>query len=106
MNREGLILVLMGFNCKYVIPKNVRSLPKVTLWSQWINHFWSWLPFVIRVGGGMLKSNISEKYIDWEAGIFLAAPAPDFFPKRLRLLLFSQAAPAPAPAFFSSGSGS
>ena len=27
-------------------------------------------------------------------------PAPDFFFKRLRLLIFSQAAPAPAPGFF------
>ena len=44
----------------------------------------------------------------------LGAPAPDFFPKRLRLLIFSRTAPAPdfsqaAPApgiVFSSGTGS
>ena len=31
----------------------------------------------------------------WEPANFLAAPAPDFFFKRLWLLIFSQAAPAP-----------
>ena len=50
-----------------------------------------------------------------EPANFLSAPAPHFFFKRLRLLVFSQAAPAPgiffraAPAprtFFPSGSGS
>ena len=30
-----------------------------------------------------------------EPAIFLAAPAPDFFSKRLRLLFFFQAVPAP-----------
>ena len=42
----------------------------------------------------------------WEPANFLAAPAPDFFFKRLRLLLFFQAAPAPAPGIFLSGFGS
>ena len=39
-----------------------------------------------------------------EPADFLAAPAPDFFFKRLPLLIFSQSAPAPG-IFFSSGSG-
>ena len=42
----------------------------------------------------------------WEPANFLAAPAPDFFFKRLRLLVFSQAAPAPAPRVQKTGSGS
>ena len=39
-----------------------------------------------------------------EPANFFAAPAPDFFFKRLRLLIFSQA--APAPDFYPGGSGS
>ena len=48
----------------------------------------------------MYKTYIANStYIKgWGAGKFLAAPAPDFFFKRLRLLIFFPPAPAPAPA--------
>ena len=40
------------------------------------------------------------KFRAGEPANILAAPALDFFFKRLRLLIFSQAAPASAPGFF------
>ena len=46
-----------------------------------------------------MKICTSRYFQGWEPANFLAAPAPDFFPKRLRLrlLVFFRAAPAPAP---------